>query len=115
MQTLLLTGVNPTNNVSVIPRHVLEDATTGSSIMFPTALYPEQSARLYGHAQYMYSYRGVELIEHGGASIIYKLSKGCSLLMPKAMSLDSAPFTPVCRHWDSECLSPQIWNFLVTA
>lgn len=69
MQALLLSGANPATNVSVIPPAVVDGAATGSSIMFPTALYPEQSAQVYGNGLFRYSYRDVEIIEHDGDSM----------------------------------------------
>lgn len=66
LQALLLDGRNPSTNVSVVPPEVLADAATGVTVVYGSALYPEESAQVYGSGQFRYSYRGVEIIEHGG-------------------------------------------------
>ncbi|KAF8884170.1 beta-lactamase/transpeptidase-like protein [Infundibulicybe gibba] len=68
LQTLLLDGTNPTNNVSVIPPQVIEMVSTGITVESGTALFPELSPVVYGGGQERSTYRGHQLVEHGGAT-----------------------------------------------
>lgn len=64
---LLSNGTHPYNpNVTVVPKEVLDFVTHGRSIISGVPLYPDTSPMVYGAAQYRYSYRGLDLLEHGG-------------------------------------------------
>ncbi|KAF8884171.1 beta-lactamase/transpeptidase-like protein [Infundibulicybe gibba] len=68
LQTLLLDGTNPMNNVSIIPPQVIEMVSTGITVESGTALFPELSPVVYGGGQERSTYRGHQLVEHGGAT-----------------------------------------------
>lgn len=63
---LLNDGKHPHTGKQIIPSHVVEHAATGVTIAAGEALYPELSPKVYGAGHWRYSYRGRELIEHGG-------------------------------------------------
>ncbi|KAJ7222488.1 beta-lactamase/transpeptidase-like protein [Mycena pura] len=65
LKMLILGGLNPATNESVIPTDVLETVTSGITV-WPSDKYPELSPSSYGGGQYQSSYRGHDLIEHGG-------------------------------------------------
>ncbi|KAF8069841.1 beta-lactamase/transpeptidase-like protein [Lyophyllum atratum] len=66
LSTLLNGGVVPHTNKTLIPPAVLARLETGVSVSNGKAQFPELSPRVYGPAQWRYSYRGHEIIEHGG-------------------------------------------------
>ncbi|KAF9463772.1 beta-lactamase/transpeptidase-like protein [Collybia nuda] len=66
LQTLLLKGVKPGTNTSVIPAEAIGQVATGITIMSGTAPFPELSPVVYGGGQSRNTYQGHELIEHGG-------------------------------------------------
>ncbi|RDB27566.1 hypothetical protein Hypma_003858 [Hypsizygus marmoreus] len=66
LQTLLQNGVKPGTNETVIPADVLEKAASGISVWSPKAAFPELSPVVYGGGLGRSSYRGHELLEHGG-------------------------------------------------
>ncbi|KAF5380041.1 hypothetical protein D9615_006156 [Tricholomella constricta] len=66
LQMLLLDGVNPANNETVIPPGVLKKITTAISIQSGAPEWPEVSLYAYGAAQLQITYRGHLIIEHGG-------------------------------------------------
>ncbi|KAF8879112.1 beta-lactamase/transpeptidase-like protein [Infundibulicybe gibba] len=82
LQALLLGGTNPTNNASVIPPQVIEMVSTGITVPFGTAQFPELSPIVYGGGQehrkvtspdvdeyeLPLPYRGHEIIEHDGGT-----------------------------------------------
>ncbi|KAF8877044.1 beta-lactamase/transpeptidase-like protein [Infundibulicybe gibba] len=68
LQTLLLDGMNPTNNMSVIPPQVLGMVSTGITVQHGAAQFPELSPVVYGGGQGRSSYRGHEVIEHDGGA-----------------------------------------------
>ncbi|KAJ7303572.1 beta-lactamase/transpeptidase-like protein [Mycena albidolilacea] len=61
-------AMNPATNATVIPADVLETVTSGITAVYPftTEDFPELSVSTYGGGQYKSSYRGHDLIEHGG-------------------------------------------------
>ncbi|KAF9043851.1 hypothetical protein BDZ89DRAFT_219054 [Hymenopellis radicata] len=68
LRVLLLGGKNPLTMAQVIPEAVIEMVATGVSVVTGKAEYPELSPAVYGGAQSRYSYRGHEIIEHGGST-----------------------------------------------
>ncbi|KAF9460612.1 beta-lactamase/transpeptidase-like protein [Collybia nuda] len=66
LQTLLLDGVKPGTNTSVIPVSAIERAASGISVEVGQAPFPELSPVVYGGVQARSTYRGHELIERGG-------------------------------------------------
>ncbi|PBK88353.1 beta-lactamase/transpeptidase-like protein [Armillaria gallica] len=68
LQALLDGGRNPVTNDSVIPPDVIQKVATGKTVQAGFALYPELSPMVYGGAQFRYTYRGHEIIEHGGST-----------------------------------------------
>ncbi|KAJ3573150.1 hypothetical protein NP233_g2618 [Leucocoprinus birnbaumii] len=69
---LLNKGNHPYTGQQVIPAHVIEHVATGITVAEGKASYPELSPKVYGAGQFRYSYRGRELIEHGGNNPGYK-------------------------------------------
>ncbi|KAF5346704.1 hypothetical protein D9756_010344 [Leucocoprinus leucothites] len=63
---LLNEGKHPYTGEQVIPSQVVEHAATGVTVTEGKASYPELSPKVYGAGQWRYSYRGRELVEHGG-------------------------------------------------
>ncbi|KAK0186837.1 beta-lactamase/transpeptidase-like protein [Armillaria mellea] len=68
LQALLEDGRNPVTNNSVIPPEVIQKVATGKTVQAGFALYPELSPVVYGGAQFRYTYRGHEIVEHGGST-----------------------------------------------
>ncbi|KAJ7840748.1 beta-lactamase/transpeptidase-like protein [Mycena leptocephala] len=68
LQFLLLEGRHPSRNISVVPASVIRKASTGLSIASENMIFPEFSSALYGGGQVKTSYRGHEMIGHGGAA-----------------------------------------------
>ncbi|KAK0200076.1 beta-lactamase/transpeptidase-like protein [Desarmillaria ectypa] len=68
LQALLDGGRNPITNESVIPSDVIQRVATGKTVETGFAPYPELSPVVYGGAQFRYTYRGHEIIEHGGST-----------------------------------------------
>ncbi|KAF7373511.1 Beta-lactamase domain-containing protein [Mycena sanguinolenta] len=66
LKMLISNGLNPATNATVIPADVLATVTSGITVWPFTLPYPEVSVGTYGGAQYGSSYRGHDLIEHGG-------------------------------------------------
>ncbi|PFH47486.1 hypothetical protein AMATHDRAFT_67688 [Amanita thiersii Skay4041] len=64
---LLNTGRHPETNETVVPEHVVEHVGTGVTVLPGRTSYPEFSPTVYGCGQARYSYRGHEIIEHGGS------------------------------------------------
>ncbi|PFH48758.1 hypothetical protein AMATHDRAFT_64704 [Amanita thiersii Skay4041] len=64
---LLNNGHHPETNEVVVPEAIVERAATGMVVAQGSAPYPELSPMVYGHGQIRYTYRGHEIIEHGGA------------------------------------------------
>ncbi|KAF8514430.1 beta-lactamase/transpeptidase-like protein [Hysterangium stoloniferum] len=69
LQTLLTSGRSPVTGNSVIPSSVVHRVSQGVSMLSPGSMFPELSTKIYGMGQEMYSYQGVELIEHSGSTI----------------------------------------------
>ncbi|KAJ7032461.1 beta-lactamase/transpeptidase-like protein [Mycena alexandri] len=69
---MLLTGGKSPSNETVIPAAVINKVATGVSVFTPVAAYPELSPVVYGGGQLRGTYRGVEMIEHGGSTIGFK-------------------------------------------
>lgn len=64
---LLSNGVHPYNsNVTVVPKEVLDFVTHGRSVISGVPQFPDISPMVYGAAQFRYSYRGLDVLEHGG-------------------------------------------------
>ncbi|KAJ6536834.1 beta-lactamase/transpeptidase-like protein [Mycena capillaripes] len=66
LQMLLEEGKSQSNE-TVIPAEVIRKAATGVMVYTPVAAFPELSPMVYGGGQMRGTYRGFELIEHGGA------------------------------------------------
>ncbi|KAG5640949.1 hypothetical protein DXG03_006547 [Asterophora parasitica] len=66
LSILLNEGVVPKTNKLLIPHQVLERLETGVTVPEGKASYPELSPKVYGPAQMRYTYRGHEIVEHGG-------------------------------------------------
>ncbi|KAJ7916461.1 beta-lactamase/transpeptidase-like protein [Mycena leptocephala] len=65
---LLNKGRHPTTNETVVPEDVVEHVALGVSVNRGKADYPELGPKVYGCGQRRYSYRGHEIIEHGGSN-----------------------------------------------
>ncbi|KAF8884177.1 beta-lactamase/transpeptidase-like protein [Infundibulicybe gibba] len=68
LQTLLLSGTNPTNNMSVIPPQVIEMVATGITVESGTTIFPELSPIVYGGGQEGGTYRGHQFVEYEGST-----------------------------------------------
>ncbi|KAG6848191.1 hypothetical protein H0H93_002541 [Arthromyces matolae] len=66
LSLLLNRGVVPHTNATLIPQDVLDRLETGVTVSEGKAPYPELSPKVYGPGQWRYTYRGHEIIEHGG-------------------------------------------------
>ncbi|TFK70847.1 beta-lactamase/transpeptidase-like protein [Pluteus cervinus] len=64
--TLLLGGLNPETGAEVIPSEVLSTVATGVLNLPGVSPWPEVSPTVYGGGQMSFSYRGHDIIEHGG-------------------------------------------------
>ncbi|KAJ7349818.1 beta-lactamase/transpeptidase-like protein [Mycena albidolilacea] len=69
---LLNKGRHPTTNETVVPEDVVEHVAHGVSVARGKAPYPELSPAVYGCGQDRSSYRGYEIIEHGGSNPGFK-------------------------------------------
>ncbi|PFH49059.1 hypothetical protein AMATHDRAFT_63996 [Amanita thiersii Skay4041] len=69
---LLNNGRHPDTNETVIPEAAVDYAATGYTVFDRKASFPELSPKVYGCGQIMYSYRGHEVIEHGGTTVGFK-------------------------------------------
>nr|GAT61300.1 predicted protein [Mycena chlorophos] len=69
---LLNDGRHPLTNETVIPADVVEHVALGYSVSLEKAEFPETSPKVYGCGQNRFSYRGYEIIEHGGSNPGYK-------------------------------------------
>ncbi|KAJ7877883.1 beta-lactamase/transpeptidase-like protein [Mycena leptocephala] len=65
-------GRHPMTNETVVPEDVVEHVALGVSVSLGKAEYPELSPEVYGCGQDRYSYRGHEIIEHGGSNPGFK-------------------------------------------
>ncbi|KAJ7781713.1 beta-lactamase/transpeptidase-like protein [Mycena maculata] len=68
LQFLLLKGRHPSHGVSVVPESVIRKASTGLAVAADDMGFPEFSTTLYGGGQIKTSYKGHEMIGHGGAA-----------------------------------------------
>ncbi|KAG6864602.1 hypothetical protein C0991_008334 [Blastosporella zonata] len=100
LSTLLNGGVVPRTNVTLIPQKVLDRLETGVMVSAGKAAYPELSPKVYGPAQERYTYRGHEIIEHGGNNPGFKTQiarlpnlVGKIPLFPNATGLGIAVFS----------------------
>ncbi|KAJ7067221.1 beta-lactamase/transpeptidase-like protein [Mycena amicta] len=69
---LLNKGRHPLTNETVIPEDVVDHVATGVSVSAGKTSFPELSPKVYGCGQDRYSYRGHEIIEHGGSNPGFK-------------------------------------------
>ncbi|PFH45111.1 hypothetical protein AMATHDRAFT_162904 [Amanita thiersii Skay4041] len=75
---LLNNGRHLDTNETIVPEEVVNHAATGVTVDSAIASYPElvsnplQAPTLYGSGQRIYSYRGHEIIEHGGSIMGFK-------------------------------------------
>ncbi|KAJ6511836.1 beta-lactamase/transpeptidase-like protein [Mycena vulgaris] len=69
---LLNSGRHPTTNATIIPADVVEHVALGVSVSLKKAEYPETSPKVYGCGQNRFSYRGHEIVEHGGSNPGFK-------------------------------------------
>ncbi|KAJ6545400.1 beta-lactamase/transpeptidase-like protein [Mycena capillaripes] len=69
---LLNGGRHPFTNATIIPEDVVEHVALGASVSLKKAEYPETSPKVYGCGQNRFSYRGHEIIEHGGSNPGFK-------------------------------------------
>ncbi|KAJ7624741.1 beta-lactamase/transpeptidase-like protein [Roridomyces roridus] len=69
---LLNNGRHPETNETIIPESVVEHTTLGSVVLLPKAEFPETSPKVYGCGQSRFSYRGHEILEHGGSNPGFK-------------------------------------------
>ncbi|RDB16293.1 Gigasin-6 [Hypsizygus marmoreus] len=103
LSTLLNAGCHPDSsfNKTIIPPAVLERIERGVSVSEGKASFPELSPKVYGPAQWRYSYRGHEIIEHGGNNPGFKsqvarfsnLAPGTLRTFPNATGLGIAVFS----------------------
>ncbi|KAJ7586977.1 beta-lactamase/transpeptidase-like protein [Mycena floridula] len=66
LQMLLLNGNHPGTNKTVVPADVIRKVATGVSIVSAIPRFPEVSVSVYGGGQRRSSYRGHDMIQHGG-------------------------------------------------
>ncbi|KAJ7662523.1 beta-lactamase/transpeptidase-like protein [Mycena polygramma] len=66
LQMLLLKGLHPITNATIIPLPVIDTISTGNSIVFANAPSPELSPAVYGGGLFQGSYRGHIGVEHNG-------------------------------------------------
>ncbi|KAJ3859249.1 beta-lactamase/transpeptidase-like protein [Lentinula novae-zelandiae] len=69
---LLGNGKHPFTNVTVVPEKLIQHIAEGVAVIDGTPSYPELSASMYGAGQERYTYRGHDLIEHGGSNPGFK-------------------------------------------
>ncbi|KAJ7839007.1 beta-lactamase/transpeptidase-like protein, partial [Mycena olivaceomarginata] len=69
---LLNGGRHPRTNATIIPEDVVEHVALGVSVSLKKAEFPETSPKVYGCGQNRFSYRGHEIIEHGGSNPGFK-------------------------------------------
>ncbi|KAF9463775.1 beta-lactamase/transpeptidase-like protein [Collybia nuda] len=69
LQTLLLEGVKPGTNTSVIPTEAISKVATGITVITGAAQFPELSPVVYGGGQSRSTYQGHEFIEHDGGTL----------------------------------------------
>ncbi|KAF8217636.1 beta-lactamase/transpeptidase-like protein [Mycena galopus ATCC 62051] len=69
LQMLLLNGLNPDTNATVVPAIVIQTVATGVSVWDGNSEAPELSPLVYGGGQIQSTYRGHVMIEHGGDAI----------------------------------------------
>ncbi|KAJ3885239.1 beta-lactamase/transpeptidase-like protein [Lentinula edodes] len=65
---LLGNGKHPFTNATVVPKKLIQHVAEGVAVIDGTPSYPELSASIYGAGQERYTYRGHDLIEHGGSN-----------------------------------------------
>ncbi|KAJ7450567.1 beta-lactamase/transpeptidase-like protein [Mycena latifolia] len=70
---LLNDGRHPTTNATVVPVDVVEHVALGASVSLKKAEYPETSLEVYGCGQNRFSYRGHEIVDHGGSNPGFKI------------------------------------------
>ncbi|KAF7768593.1 hypothetical protein Agabi119p4_7836 [Agaricus bisporus var. burnettii] len=63
---LLVLGKHPHQGQQIVLTEVVNNAATGRSIVAGKASFPEMSPILYGASQLIYSYRGHQVVDHGG-------------------------------------------------
>ncbi|CAK5283245.1 unnamed protein product [Mycena citricolor] len=69
---LMNEGRHPLTNATIVPKEVIEHISAGVSVVAGKAVHPEQSPKLYACARVRYSYRGHEILEHGGSNPGFK-------------------------------------------
>ncbi|KAF8199251.1 beta-lactamase/transpeptidase-like protein [Mycena galopus ATCC 62051] len=69
---LLNNGRHPRTNSTVVPEDVVEHVALGVSVSLKKAEFPETSPKVYGCGQNRFSYRGHEIVEHGGSNPGFK-------------------------------------------
>ncbi|KAJ3758951.1 beta-lactamase/transpeptidase-like protein [Lentinula raphanica] len=72
MAMLLGNGKHPLTNATVIPEKLVKHAAEGFSVIDGAPSYPELGILVYGAGQERYTYRGHDLIEHGGSNPGFK-------------------------------------------
>ncbi|KAJ7575075.1 beta-lactamase/transpeptidase-like protein [Mycena floridula] len=68
LKTLLMEGKNPSSNETVIPAEVVRKVAAGVVVAAGAPTFSEISVAVYGGGQSQASYRGHNLIEHGGGT-----------------------------------------------
>ncbi|KAF7362886.1 F-box domain-containing protein [Mycena venus] len=63
---LLNKGCHPTTNETLVPEDIIDHVALGVSTLRGKASYPELSPIVYAAGQHRFSYRGHEILEHGG-------------------------------------------------
>ncbi|KAJ6552222.1 beta-lactamase/transpeptidase-like protein [Mycena vulgaris] len=61
-------GRHPVENTTIIPAEVIRQVAAGVTVALPAASFPELSPIVYGGAQWRGSYRGFEVVQHGGVT-----------------------------------------------
>ncbi|TFK22695.1 beta-lactamase/transpeptidase-like protein [Coprinopsis marcescibilis] len=72
MAMLLNDGRHPDTNEVVVPADVLEYVTYGRVVTHGSPEFAEFSPKVYGCAQWRYTYQGCDIIEHGGNNAGFK-------------------------------------------
>ncbi|KAJ7059265.1 beta-lactamase/transpeptidase-like protein [Mycena amicta] len=67
LQTLIGEGQHPSTKETIIPAEVVRRVASGVTVATPVAPFPELSPSVYGGGQHRGTYRGFEIIEHGGS------------------------------------------------
>ncbi|KAF9049390.1 beta-lactamase/transpeptidase-like protein [Hymenopellis radicata] len=66
LSMLMNSGIDPISNSTIVTSDIITHAANGVSVSAGTGDFPELSPQVYGCAQWGFSYRGHETVEHTG-------------------------------------------------